>query len=88
MSAHDRALDRSRETCIDPVAGEKQSWHRRSSARTRWLARRERKLGKKRALGALAARLGRTIYHLWRKQEAFPGVPQWTYVTDVAGIYG
>jgi transposase len=36
-----------------------------------WLARRERKLGKKRALGALAARLGRTIYHLWRKKEAF-----------------
>src|SRR5262249_48226767 len=31
-----------------------------------WLARRERKLGKKRALGALAARLGRTVYHLWR----------------------
>jgi transposase len=36
-----------------------------------WLARRERKAGKKRALGALAARLGRTIYHLWRKKEAF-----------------
>jgi len=36
-----------------------------------WLARRERKLGKKRALGALAARLGRTVYHLWRKKEAF-----------------
>jgi transposase len=36
-----------------------------------WLARRERRVGKKRALGALAARLGRTVYHLWRKQEAF-----------------
>jgi transposase len=36
-----------------------------------WLARRERKLGKRRALAALAARLGRTVYHLWRKQEAF-----------------
>jgi transposase len=36
-----------------------------------WLARKERKIGKKRALGALAARLARTIYHLWRKQEAF-----------------
>ena len=36
-----------------------------------WLARRERKIGKKRALGALAARLARTVYHLWRKQEAF-----------------
>src|SRR5262245_41065122 len=36
-----------------------------------WLARRERKVGKKRALGALAARLARTVYHLWRKREAF-----------------
>ena len=36
-----------------------------------WLARKERKIGKKRALGALAARLARTVYHLWRKQEAF-----------------
>jgi transposase len=36
-----------------------------------WLARRERKIGKKRALGALAARLARTVYHLWRKKEAF-----------------
>ncbi len=36
-----------------------------------WLRRRERKIGKKRALGALAARLARTVYHLWRKQEAF-----------------
>jgi len=38
-----------------------------------WLARKERKIGKKRALGALAARLARTVYHLWRKQEAFDG---------------
>ncbi len=36
-----------------------------------WLARKERKIGKKRALGALAARLARCVYHLWRKQEAF-----------------
>jgi transposase len=36
-----------------------------------WLARKERKHGKKRALGALAARLARTVYHLWRKKEAF-----------------
>jgi len=36
-----------------------------------WLARRERKLGKRRALAALAARLARTVYHLWRKKEAF-----------------
>src|SRR5262245_39620831 len=36
-----------------------------------WLAGKERKVGKKRALGALAARLARTVYHLWRKKQAF-----------------
>jgi transposase len=36
-----------------------------------WLAKRERKVGKKRALGALACRLARTVFHLWRKGEAF-----------------
>jgi transposase len=36
-----------------------------------WLARREKKRGKRRALGALAARLGRAVYHLLRKGEAF-----------------
>jgi transposase len=36
-----------------------------------WLARREGKHGKKRALGALAARLGRAVYHLLRKGQAF-----------------
>jgi transposase len=36
-----------------------------------WLARREKKHGKAKALGALAARLGRAVYHLLRKQEAF-----------------
>jgi transposase len=37
----------------------------------RWKERRERKYGAKRALAALAARLGRAVYHLWRKGEAF-----------------
>jgi transposase len=36
-----------------------------------WLARREKKYGKARALGALAARLGRAVDHLLRKQQAF-----------------
>jgi len=44
----------------------------RQSARAKaWLARREKKHGKKRALGALAARLGRAVYHLLRRGEAF-----------------
>jgi transposase len=36
-----------------------------------WLARREKKHGKAKALGAFAARLGRAVYHLLRKQQAF-----------------
>jgi transposase len=44
----------------------------RASERAKaWLARREKKHGKKRALGALAARLGRAVYHLLRKGEVF-----------------
>jgi hypothetical protein len=44
----------------------------RSSAQAKpWLARREKKHGKAKALGALAARLGRAVYHLLRKREAF-----------------
>src|SRR5262245_27337145 len=44
---------------------------RESEAAKKWLARRERKSGKARALGALAAKLGRAVYHLLRKKEAF-----------------
>jgi transposase len=44
---------------------------RESEPAKRWLARREKKHGKARALGALAARPGRAVYHLLRKQEVF-----------------
>ncbi len=44
---------------------------RESAAAKKWLARKERKSGKGRALGALAAKLGRAVYHLLRKSEAF-----------------
>jgi transposase len=44
---------------------------RTSEPAKRWLARREKKHGKRRALGAFAARLGRAVYHLLRKGEAF-----------------
>ena len=37
----------------------------------RWLQRKEKKVGKATALGILTAKLGRTVYHLWRKQKAF-----------------
>jgi transposase len=36
-----------------------------------WMQRRERKKGKKKALSILEAKLGRTVYHLWRKQVPF-----------------
>jgi transposase len=44
---------------------------RQSPKAKTWLARREKKHGKKKALGALAARLGRAVYHLLRKGEVF-----------------
>jgi transposase len=36
-----------------------------------WIGRQERKRGKKKALSILEAKIGRTVYHLWRKQQAF-----------------
>jgi transposase len=36
-----------------------------------WLARQEKKRGKKKALAVLEAKIGRTAYHLWRKQVPF-----------------
>src|SRR5204862_7816415 len=40
---------------------------RESEAAKKWLARKERKSGKARALGALSAKLGRAVYHLLRQ---------------------
>lgn len=37
----------------------------------KWLQRQERKRGKKKALSVLEAKIGRTVYHLWRKQQPF-----------------
>ena len=36
-----------------------------------WLARREKKHGKRKALAVLEAKIGRCVYHLWRKQQPF-----------------
>jgi transposase len=36
-----------------------------------WLARQEKKKGKKKALAVLEAKIGRAVYHLWRKQVPF-----------------
>ncbi len=37
----------------------------------RWMTRAEAKHGKVKALAVLGAKLGRTVYHLWHKREAF-----------------
>jgi transposase len=36
-----------------------------------WMQRQEKKRGKRKALSVLEAKIGRTVYHLWRKQQAF-----------------
>ena len=50
---------------------------RGSDQAKRWLARREKKHGKARALGALSAKLGRAVYHMLRKKEAFDAQRFW-----------
>jgi transposase len=36
-----------------------------------WMQRQEKKRGKRKALSVLEAKIGRAVYHLWRKQQAF-----------------
>jgi transposase len=44
----------------------------RTSAQVKaWLQRQEKKRGKCKALSVLEAKIGRAVYHLWRKQQAF-----------------
>jgi transposase len=44
----------------------------RSSPKAKaWMQRQERKRGKKKALAVLEAKIGRTVYHLWKKQVPF-----------------
>src|SRR3989442_15948197 len=38
-----------------------------------WQAKKEKKHGKKKTLGILAAKLGRAVYHMVRKKEAVDG---------------
>ena len=37
----------------------------------KWMQRQERKRGKKKALSILEAKIGRSVYHMWRKQVPF-----------------
>ncbi len=51
----------------------------RASERARqWKERQTKKRGEGKALGILAARLARAVYHLWRKQEAFDEERFWS----------
>ena len=36
-----------------------------------WMQRQEKKRGKRKALAVLEAKIGRTVYHLWRKRVPF-----------------
>jgi hypothetical protein len=36
-----------------------------------WMQRQEKKKGKRKALAILEAKIGRCVYHLWRKQVPF-----------------
>jgi transposase len=44
---------------------------RHSEGGKAWMARKQKKHGKAKALAILAAKLGRTVYYLWRKREVF-----------------
>jgi transposase len=50
---------------------------RESDQAKRFLARKERQHGKAKALGILAARLGRAVYHMLRQKRAFDGKRFW-----------
>ena len=49
----------------------------RESEAKRWLARKEKKHGKGKALGILAAKLGRAVYWMLRRQEDFDAQRFW-----------
>ena len=50
---------------------------RESDQAKRFLARKEKKHGKPKALGILAARLGRSVYHMLRQKQAFDATRFW-----------
>ncbi len=50
---------------------------RESDQAKRFLARKEKKHGKPKALGILAARLGRSVYHMLRQKKAFDPIRFW-----------
>jgi hypothetical protein len=50
---------------------------RQSERAKKWLARQEKKRGKGKALGILAAKLGRAVYHVLHKKVAFDEARFW-----------
>jgi transposase len=58
----------------------------RSSKRAKkWKQKQEKKRGEGKVLAVLAARLARTVYHLWRKAEAFDEDRFWGGKTPASG---
>ena len=57
---------------------------RRSERGKRWKQRQEKKHGSGKALGILAARLARSVFHMIRKQEAFDEDRFWGGQVQVA----
>src|SRR6266581_8553448 len=51
---------------------------RRSERAKRWLQRQEKKRGKGKALGILAAKLGRAVYHILHKKVVFDEARFWS----------
>jgi hypothetical protein len=51
---------------------------RRSERAKQWLQRQEKKRGKAKALGILAAKLGRAVYHVLIKEVAFDEQRFWS----------
>jgi hypothetical protein len=55
---------------------------RESDQAKRFAARKEKKHGKAKALGILAARLGRAVYHMLKKKQAFDAKRFWNGAAD------
>jgi len=55
---------------------------RESDQAKRFLARKEKKHGKAKALGILAARLGRAVYHMLKQKKAFDAKRFWNGAAD------
>ena len=66
-----RPQDRQRAPEVGVLRGGVPDAAERSPAAKAWMQRQAKKRGAKKAHAILEAKIGRTVYHLWRKQVAF-----------------